>query len=131
MKHLILIAMVPLCSCTVNPYTAVTSNGTNIVSLGGSLLTKSKAEFGEIVKADGTRLSYGRTGKNEVSVANSYLTAAAAVELGKATSSDAASVQTSEEATKQAAISATEATKQAQIQATKEVEIMKLVPPEP
>jgi hypothetical protein len=44
-----------------------------VVSLGFSILTKSKEEFASVDLPDGTRLSSHIIGKNEVSVPNSYI----------------------------------------------------------
>jgi hypothetical protein len=44
-----------------------------IFSLGFSILTKSKTETAAVELPDGTRMSHSVTGKNEVSVPNSYI----------------------------------------------------------
>lgn len=71
-------------SCTLNPFTAVRADGTKIASLGGSVFTKAKAESGEIVQADGTRLSYSRTGKNETTGITTSVAAYAAGQVAQA-----------------------------------------------
>ena len=129
MKTTLLLLLIPLLpACTVNPFVATTSSGTHVASLGLSFLSKARAEFGEIKQADGSTISYGRTGKNEVSVANSYTAMLGSVELGKAVSNNTTSVLKSKEVTTRQAQAGAEATKQAQIQATKEVEVLKLTP---
>lgn len=73
-----------LSACTVNPFVSTTASGTKIASLGGSIFTKAKAESGEIVQADGTRLAYSRTGKNETTGITTSVAAYAAGQVAQA-----------------------------------------------
>lgn len=82
--HLIGLACIALASCTVNPFVSTSANGTKIASLGGSVFTKAKMEAGEIVQADGTRLSYTRTGKNETTGITTSVAAYAAGQVAQA-----------------------------------------------
>ena len=125
---LIFFILLPLCSCTVRPFVSSTKNGTEIASLGGSFFSKSRAEMGEIVKADGTRISYGMTGKNEVSGVTASVSAWAMGQAAQAVSDNAASVMRSKEVTTRQAQAGAEATKQAQIQA--DLTKATFVPPE-
>ena len=125
---LIFFILLPLCSCTVRPFVSSTKNGTEIASLGGSFFSKSRAEMGEIVKADGTRISYGMTGKNEVSGVTASVSAWAMGQAAQAVSDNAASVMKSKEVTTRQAQAGAEATKQAQIQA--DLTKATFVPPE-
>jgi len=125
---IIFFILLPLCSCTVRPFVSSTQSGTEIASLGGSFLTRSKAEFGEIVKPDGTKISYGMTGKNESSVVTSSVSAWAMGQAAQAVSDNAASVMKSKEVTTRQAQAGAEATKQAQIQA--DLTKATFVPPE-
>lgn len=84
MKTIALSFIVFLTSCTLNPFTVTKSDGTEIASLGGSVFTKSKAESGEIVKPDGTRLAYSRTGKNETTGITTSVAAYAAGQVAQA-----------------------------------------------
>ena len=123
---LILIPLLPCCS--VNPFVTTTKSGTEIASLGGSFFSKSKAEMGEIVKADGTRISYAKTGKNEVSGVTSSIASWAMGQAAQAVSDNATSVLRSKELTARQANAGAEATKQAQIQA--DLTKATFVPPE-
>lgn len=125
--HLLAFTLI-LPSCSVNPFLSVTKNGTQIASLGGSFFTKAKAEYGEIVKADGTRISYGRTGKNEIQGVTSSISAWAMGQAAQAVSDNASSVLKSKEVTARQAQAGVEATKQAQIQA--DLTKATFVPPE-
>ena len=60
-------------ACTMNPTLYKDAKGRDVVTLGGSLLTKVKTESASITRPDGTVLTYNRTGKNEVSVPNAYI----------------------------------------------------------
>lgn len=130
MKIIFFILLPLLPSCSVNPFISTTKNGTEIASLGGSFFSKSKAEFGEIVKADGTKISYGKTGKNEVSGVTASVSAWAMGQAAQAVSDNAASVMRSKEITTRQVEAGREATKVTQINATKEVEVLKLTPEE-
>lgn len=128
MKLFFFILLPLLPACSVNPFVTTTKNGTEIASLGGSFFSKSKAEMGEIVKADGTRISYAKTGKNEVSGVTASVSAWAMGQAAQAVSDNAASVLKSKEITTRQAQAGAEATKQAQIQA--DLTKATFVPPE-
>lgn len=128
MKYLPFFIPMLCCSCSVNPLVVTKADGTTIASLGGSFFTKSKAEFGEIIKPDGTKIAYGKTGKNETSGVTSTVASWAAGQAAEAFSNSTASVLKSKEVTARQAQAGAEATKQAKIQATKEVEVLKLTP---
>lgn len=68
-------------ACTMNPTLYKDAKGRDVVTLGGSLLTKVKTESASITRPDGTVLTYNRTGKNEVSVPNAVIAGSVAETL--------------------------------------------------
>lgn len=111
-------------ACTINPTLYTDAKGRDVVTLGGSLLTKVKAESASITRPDGTTLSFTRSGKNEVSVPNAYIAGQVAEGLADI-AAGVSNVKTAADVSK-AGIAA-DVTK-SQIEATKAVELLKNTP---
>lgn len=78
-----LISFLMLCvtSCTLHPVIYKGRDGAHVVSLGGSVMTKSKTETASLSLPDGTTMSYSTTGKNETSVPNALIAGSVATSL--------------------------------------------------
>jgi hypothetical protein len=79
-----------LVSCSVGPFYMKTAKGTEVVSAGGSIMTKSDSEDTFVQKGDFTA-SHSTKKKNEVSVPNNAILAGATVAAAEA-AADAAKV---------------------------------------
>lgn len=129
MKAFLLLCLAALLSsCTVNPFVSTTSNGTQIASLGGSIFTKSKTESGEIVKPDGTRIAYTRTGKNETGGVTSSIASYAAGKVAEAWVDSRAAVDNAKTAAEVAKAKDASAAAVEQAKIAAEIEKLKLVP---
>jgi hypothetical protein len=80
MRHLIksLLLSLVLVSCTLNPTVYTDNKGREIVTLGASVMTKSKVEYAAITRKDGTRIEHFRSGKDETAIPRYYIQAQAA-----------------------------------------------------
>lgn len=81
MKTILLLSLLCLTSCTLHPLIYTNPQGANIVSLGGSVMTKSKTESASLTLADGTTMSYSTTGKNETTVPTAIIAGSVATSL--------------------------------------------------
>lgn len=113
-------------SCTVHPFTyANAQSGSQVASLGGSLLTKTKGESAYLEKGD-LKMGYNMQGKSETSVPNTLI-------WGSALSSIAGDVANSVNAAtaSKEAMNATNAATQVELakEATKAAEAAAVVVP--
>lgn len=115
-----------LASCTMNPTLYKDAKGRDVVTLGGSLLTKVKAESASITRPDGTVLTYTRSGKNEVSVPNAYIAGQVAESLA-GIAAEVTNVKTAADVSKVGIAADVSKTK---IEADKAVELLKAAPVE-
>lgn len=127
----LILASFLLVSCTVNPFVSTTANGTQIASLGGSIFTKSKSESGEIVKPDGTRIAFTRTGKNETGGVTSSIASYAAGKVAEAWADSRAAVDNAKTAAEVAKAKDASAAAVEQAKIAAEVEKLKIVTPAP
>lgn len=115
-----------LSSCTINPTLYTDAKGRDVVTLGGSILTKVKAESASIARPDGTTLSFTRSGKNEVSVPNAYI----AGQVAEGLADIAAGVSSTSIAAEVSKAGMAADVSKTQIEATKAVDLLKHAPVE-